>query len=110
MNRILIFSLLASSNLYATEIEKCADRKIISISPMKAPRARELKEGSVSLSSLVGEDGKVKSTVILSQEGDLRWGQQAVEAMKKARFKLASKACEFEYVYTAKFDDNETEN
>ena len=77
---------------------------------MDAPRVLHLKEGSVSLSSLVSENGEVQSTVILSQEGDPRWGKQAVKAMRKARFESASKACEFEYVYTAKIDDNEKEN
>lgn len=66
MNRILIFSLLKCSNVYVYGIEKYAGRKPIYMPPMKAPRVVELKEGSVFLSSLIGEDGKVQSTVILS--------------------------------------------
>ena len=30
--------------------------------------------------------------------------------MKKAKFKLASKACQFEFVYKAKFDGDENKN
>jgi TonB family protein len=110
MNRILLLGVFLCSDLSAAEIEKCPDREVVSWSMLKAPRVTELKEGSVFLSGLVDEDGKVNSAEILSQKGDLRWGKQAVKAMEETIFEPADKACEFEYLYTAKFEGNDKEN
>ena len=96
--------------MYATEIPKCPDREVISRAILKAPLVTELKEGTVVVLALVGKNGKVKSTEVLSQEGDRRWGKQAVKAMEQTIFIPAHRACEFEYLYTAKFEGNGKEN
>ena len=110
MYRILILGLLLSANIHATEIVECLDREIISQPSMKAPLVTELRTGSVSVLGLVGKNGKVKSTKILSQQGDIRWGKPAENAMEKTVFKPADKACEFKYVYTARIESNAKEN
>jgi TonB family protein len=110
VNKILLSGLFFCSNIYASEIPKCPDREIISRSILKAPLVTELKEGAVVVLALVEKNGKVKSTEVLSQEGDPRWGKQAVKAMEQTIFIPARKACEFEYLYTAKFEGNGKEN
>ena len=97
-------SLLFASNIHATEVEKCPKREVLKYGTLKPPLVTELKEGSISVSAVVGKDGKVSSVKILSRTGDSRWGTQALRAMKKTLFKPANISCEFEYKYSVKFD------
>jgi len=110
MNRAILLTIFLSSNLHASEIKPCKDRKLIDRGIMSAPRATELREGSALISAIVDAKGNVTSTKVLSQKGDPRWREYATRAMQETIFEPASKACRFEFNYVAKFEGNENDH
>jgi len=104
MKRLLLLLVITIGVANSTEHEKCLERKFVHREMMAAPKVTSLREGSVLVVAVIDINGNVTSSEILSQEGDPRWGKEAVKAIERSLFQPADKICRFETRYIAKFE------